>query len=73
MKTRMEEIYEAVLPEMAAHDIEDTTSNRIEFLTGLYDGWNEEPNKSIEQILYMIALSAEITFLKIQLQFPLPA
>ena len=34
--TKIEEIYEAVLPEMDANKIEDTTENRLIFLEGLY-------------------------------------
>lgn len=69
-KTRMEEIYETVLPEMAANDIEDTTENRIAFLTGLYDGWKEDPETSLEKTFYMMALNSEIMSLKLKLMFP---
>ncbi len=68
--TRVEEIYEAVLPEMAAHDIEDTIENRITFLTGLQDAWKEDPEVSFEKTLYMIALSGEIFNLKLKTLLP---
>ena len=66
----MEEIYEAVLPEMAENDIEDTTANRAIFLEGLFDAWREDSDDSIEKSLYMMALNAEIMSLKLQLMFP---
>lgn len=69
--TRMEEIYEKVLPEMASQGIEDTTENRILFLTGLYDGWKEDTSDNcLEKTLYLVALHSEITILKLNLTFP---
>lgn len=68
--TRVEEIYAAVLPEMARNEIPDTTENRIIFLQGLYDGWKEDPESSLEKVLYQVALHGEITLLKLKLQFP---
>jgi hypothetical protein len=68
--TRIEEIYAAVLPEMEANGIEDTTENRIVFLQGLYDGWKEDEDTSIEKTFYMLALHSEIFGLKLRLMFP---
>lgn len=68
--TRIEEIYETVLPEMEANGIEDTIENRIVFLQGLYDGWKEDEDRCIEKTLYQIALISEINVLKIKLKFP---
>ncbi len=68
--TRIEEIYESVLPEMMDHDIEDTVDNRITFLTGLYDAWKEDSDRSVEKTLYMTALNSEIFCLKIRKRFP---
>ncbi len=69
--TRIEEIYESVLPEMEAHEIEDTVPNRITFLTGLYDGWREDSDHSFEKTLYMIALRTEICCLTLINQLPM--
>ncbi len=68
--TRTEEIYESVLPEMKAHDIEDTVDNRITFLTGLYDVWKEDSDRSVEKTLYMLALTEELSRLIIRKRFP---
>jgi hypothetical protein len=65
--TRIEEIYEFVLPEMKANDIEDTTFNRMLFLEGLRDGWKEDSETSLEKSLYMIAINGEIFILKMKL------
>lgn len=59
-KTKLEEIYEAVLPEMEAHGIEDTDANRHAFLSGMRDAWVEDPFKSIEKTLYVVAINLEI-------------
>jgi len=68
--TRIEEIYEFVLPEMASNGIEDTTENRLAFLEGLRDGWKEDPDKSIEKTFYQLALNGEIFGLQLRLMFP---
>lgn len=65
MNKYMVEIYETVLPEMAAHGIEDTTPNRIAFLSGLLDGWLEDESRSAEKSIYVSALALEIFYLKL--------
>lgn len=56
----IEEIYAAVLPELAANNIEDTTANRLSALTGISAAWQEDKSNSVEKALYQLALSAEI-------------
>ncbi len=58
--TKIEEIYEYVLPEMEAHDIEDTPENRYAFLLGLQAAWREDESFSIEKLAYQIELIIEI-------------
>jgi hypothetical protein len=67
--TRIEEIYEFVLGEMKDHDIEDTTENRIAFLQGMYEAWEEDSDISIEKTFYQMALHSEITMLKLKKTF----
>jgi len=68
----MDEIYDTVLPEMAAHDIEDTIENRHIFLTGLRDGWKEDTDTSTAKSLYMMAINCEILILSMRLNNLLP-
>jgi hypothetical protein len=42
MTKELEEIYEFVLPEMAAHGIPDTPALRSTFLQGMVDAWEED-------------------------------
>lgn len=67
--TRIEEIYDAVLKEMARLGIEDTPQNRLDMLTGLYEGWQEDTSSSFEKSLYVIALASEIAVLRVQVAF----
>jgi hypothetical protein len=66
MNTYMQEIYDTVLPDMAAHDIEDTIPNRIAYLSGLQDAWNEDTTKSPEKSMYTMALAFELLNLKLK-------
>jgi len=63
-------INDAVIAEMAANDIEDTPENRYSFLQGLQEGWNEDPDTSIEKSLYQIALMAMIFEARLNIHFP---
>lgn len=65
MTTRIDTIYEFVLPEMAANNIPDTTKNRIAFMQGLFDAWEEDTDTSLEKILFMLALNGEIVNLQL--------
>ena len=67
--TRIEEIYDAILTEMARLEIEDTPQNRLDMLTGLYEGWQEDESSSFEKSLYMIALATEIAVLQVRVAF----
>lgn len=67
--TKIEEIYEFVLPEMESLKIEDTTENRISFLMGLSDAWKEDTDRCIEKTLYQLALIGELNRLRIKLTF----
>jgi hypothetical protein len=66
-KTKVEEIYESVLPEMAKNDIEDTVENRISFLQGLQDAWAEDSDDSLEKALWQVALAGELLSLETKL------
>jgi hypothetical protein len=65
--TLMDEVYQGVLPEMARNDIPDTTENRIIFLTGLLDGWAEDPDDSLDKSLYVAAVALEVSLLQIKM------
>ena len=66
--SKIDEIYEAILPEMAAHDLEDTTEHRLWFLEGLRDGWREDDSDAcIEKGLYVMTVTLEMMSLRIQL------
>jgi hypothetical protein len=67
--TKVEEIYEAVLPELASHGIEDTTQNRLWALEGLRDAWNEDSESSFEKSMWQLALMGEIWSLESRLRF----
>lgn len=73
--TRIEQIYAVVLPEMAAHGISDTTSNRIAVLTQVYEDWSCN-SYDLDREYYRVAIALEILALKVQLSFdnmhPLP-
>lgn len=68
--TLIEEIYEAVLAEMAVNNIPDTPANRLEFLQGLSDAWKEDPDTSLEKLRYQMALTTEIFTLILEVRFP---
>jgi hypothetical protein len=71
--TKIEQIYEAVLPELAAAGFEDTLLNRYHALQGLREAWREDvetdPDVVFEKVLWMIALDGEILILSMKLAF----
>lgn len=68
--TRIEEIYEAVLPEMKANGIEDTPANRHDVLKGLLAGWMEDSSDDcIEKTFYKMAVTLEMTLLRIKMRY----
>lgn len=67
MQARIEKIYAAVLPHMAANGIEDTPENRFYALTGVKQGWLEDEDKSPEKEAFLAAISSEILALTIKL------
>jgi len=68
--TRIEEIYENVLPVMKDNNIEDTPQHRLWALQGLLAGWKEDVDDSVEKSLYMAALTGELFRLRMELYFP---
>ena len=54
---RSTEIYDAMIEEMQRLKIEPTPDNQLSFLTGLRDGWKEDPTVSLEKSLYMITIN----------------
>lgn len=65
--SKIDEIYAAVLPEMAEKGIEDTLENRHAFLTGLKDGWLEDEEESLEKSLYVLSITMEIAMLQLKI------
>ena len=68
--TRIEEIYKFVLQEMKDNNIDDTPQNRVEFLQGLYDSWEEDEEVNLEKTFYMLAVQTEIFRLELELSIP---
>ena len=69
--TRIEIVYEALLPEMEANGIEDTPENRHDMLRGLLDAWNEDESPAgIEKIAYKFAVLLEMHHLRMKIKFP---
>lgn len=64
-------IEEKMLEEFKLHSIEDTPQNRIEFLTGIQEAWNEDETISFEKSLYKMALSFMIGMEKFKLNHKL--
>jgi hypothetical protein len=70
--TRIEEIYAALLPELAENGIEDTPLHRMWALEGLRDGWKEDDedlphDQAIEKSFYILAATMEIMVLRMKL------
>lgn len=55
--TRGEEITEFMVTSLKEGGFEDTPENRLAFLTGLKQAWDEDTDSSIEKSLYMLALT----------------
>jgi hypothetical protein len=66
---RREEILTAVTAELTSQGYEVTSENLYWCLTGLQDGWKEDPSTSLEKSLYMIALSGLILTTSIDMMF----
>lgn len=62
--TKIDEIYAAVLPDMAANKIADTPQNRLEFLIGVREAWLEDGTVSFVKWLYLITIGNEINRLR---------
>jgi hypothetical protein len=65
--SHIQEVYDFVLPELAANGFDDTVENRVYALQGLLDAWTEDPERSFAKQMYMHAVSFEINMLKCQL------
>lgn len=65
--SHIQEVYDFILPDLAAHGFEDTIENRIYALQGLLDAWTEDPERNFAKEMYMLAVSFEISMLKCQL------
>lgn len=66
----IDEINDFMLTTFQEKGVEDTTANRIAFLTGLQKAWKEDPDASIGKTLYQMALNSELMLLQIKLMFP---
>ena len=60
----IQDIYDEALPEMAKNGIEDTPENRIAFLTGMMEAWEEDPAENPLKTMWVFALSVELTRLR---------
>jgi hypothetical protein len=65
--SKIDEIYDAILPEIEKAGYEDTTENRIQALTGLRDAWMED--FELEAVLWIMAVNSEIFKLELELLF----
>jgi hypothetical protein len=66
--TRRDEIVDWMLTELQAHGFDDTPENRLAFLQGLQQAWEEDTDVELEKILYQIALNGEIIVLQMRLR-----
>jgi hypothetical protein len=69
-KSKIEEVYEMLLPELAENGIEDTPEHRLWGLEGIYDAWREDDTVSFEKTMWMLAVHTEIMSLRLKLKFP---
>lgn len=72
MVTRIDAVYEQILPMLADLGAEDTTENRLSALEGLRDAWREDPDptdpeEAIEKTFWIMAVNTEIFGLKMKL------
>jgi hypothetical protein len=66
--TRIEEIYEQVLPMLKDLGVEDTPQHRLWALEGFRDGMKEDDTDNcLEKSLYRIAITGEIMILEMKL------
>jgi hypothetical protein len=63
----IQEIYDHILPELAANGFEDTVENRLLALQGLLDAWMEDPEENFSKTMYVSAVRLEISMLKCRL------
>ena len=64
--TMLDEIYDQVLPEMAAAGIEDTIPNRITMLTEIVKVWEADEDDSIDKSLWISIVKTEISMLGVR-------
>lgn len=64
--TMLDEIYDQVLPEMAAAGIEDTIPNRITMLTEIVKVWEADEDDSIDKKLWISIVKTEISMLGVR-------
>lgn len=65
--SRRKTIEDAMLAEFTSQGIEDTPTNRHDFLLGLRDGWLEDDDKSLEKSLYMFTINTMISMLALKI------
>ena len=70
MSEKLTEVNTFMLETFQTHNIEDTTENRITFLEGLWDSWNEQSEddlpikQALDKMLYMLAVHSELVRLR---------
>lgn len=64
--TMLDEIYDQVLPEMAAAGIEDTIPNRITMLTEIVKVWEADEDDSVDKSLWISIVKTEISMLGVR-------
>lgn len=65
--SRIEKIYEVVLPMMYAEEVEDTLENRLKYLIDLRDLWLEDDVHSFGKLKYILTINLEISGLAIRI------
>lgn len=64
--TMLDQIYDQVLPEMAAAGIEDTIPNRITMLTEIVKVWEADEDDSVDKSLWISIVKTEISMLGVR-------
>jgi hypothetical protein len=63
----IDELNALMLNEFDQNEIEDTLTNRITFLNGVRDAWDEDTSKSLEKAACLLELTVEINRLQFKM------
>jgi hypothetical protein len=67
LMTMIDELNALMLNEFDQNEIEDTLTNRITFLNGVRDAWDEDTSKSLEKAECSLELTVEINRLQFKM------